>query len=178
MQYPKSNLSLAKKLNVAAWITTAVVLGLVFGMHYMSLPFDLDVSSLPKINAILNSIAGIFLVLAIYFIKKKDYKLHSKMIYGAMFFSLCFLACYVVYHITTEPTKFCKEGMIKTVYFIILATHIISAALSFPFILFTFVRGFTFQVEKHKRMARWVFPVWLYVVITGPVCYLLLAPCY
>jgi len=58
MQYPKSNLSLAKKLNVAAWITTAVVLGLVFGMHYMSLPFDLDVSSLPKINAILNSIAG------------------------------------------------------------------------------------------------------------------------
>ncbi len=178
MHYPKPNLTLAKKLNIAAWIATVVVLGLVFGMHYLSLPFELDVSILPKINAILNSIAGVFLLLALYFIKKGDYRLHSKMIYCAVFFSICFLGCYVLYHITTEPTRFCKDGMIRTIYFVLLATHIISAALSFPFILFTFIRGFTFQVNKHKKMARWVFPVWLYVVVTGPICYLLLAPCY
>jgi len=178
MQYPKTNLPLAKKLNAAAWITTVVVLGIVFGMQYFKIDIDADLSFLPKLNAILNTIAGVFLLLAFYFIKQKNYQLHAKMIFIAMFFSLCFLASYVFYHITTPHTAFCQEGIIKTIYLLLLLTHVVAAALSFPFILFTFVRGFTFQVAKHKKMAKWVFPVWLYVVITGPICYLMLSPCY
>lgn len=178
MKYPNPNLSLAKKLRPIVWIITIAVLGLVVGMQYLKIISDTDFSYLPKLNAILNSIAGVFLVLAFIFIKKSNYKMHANMILIAMFFSLCFLASYVLYHITTEHTAFCRVGMIKTMYLILLLTHVVTAAVSFPFILFTFVRGLTFQVDKHKRMAKWVYPIWLYVVVTGPICYLLLAPCY
>ncbi len=178
MNYPNPNPALAKKLNIFAYIISVAVLGLVFGMRMIKLDVDVDFSFLPRINAIVNTIAGIFLILAIYFIKKKNYIAHRNMIFVATFFSTVFLLTYVLYHITTPETSFCKEGPIRIVYFILLITHIISAALIFPFILFTFIRGITFQVDRHRKMARWVFPVWLYVVITGPICYLLLSPCY
>jgi putative membrane protein len=178
MNYPKPNTSLAKKLNPAAWVLTVVILALVVAMRSISFETTTDFTFLPKLNAILNSIAGLFLVLALVFIKKKNYKMHGNMIMIAMFFSVCFLISYVLYHITTEPTYFCKEGAIKIIYLILLLTHVVTAALSLPFILFTFIRGITFQVDRHRKMAKWVWPVWMYVVITGPICYLLLAPCY
>ena len=100
------------------------------------------------------------------------------MVFGAMLFSFFFLLSYVVYHFTTPETRYCKQGMIRTIYFFILISHIILAGLSLPFILLTFSRGISFMTEKHKKMARWVYPVWLYVMITGPVVYLMLRPCY
>ncbi len=178
MNYPKENLPLAKKLNIAAYIVSVAVLGLVVGMRYIKLDVDVDFSMLPMVNAIVNSVAGVFLLLAIYFIKKKDYKMHRNMIFVALTFSTLFLLTYVLYHITTPETTFCKEGSIRIIYFFLLITHIISAAVIFPFILFTFIRGITFQVNRHMKLARWVFPVWMYVVITGPICYLMLSPCY
>jgi putative membrane protein len=84
----------------------------------------------------------------------------------------------VSYHFTTPETKFGGTGTLKTVYFILLISHIILAAVSFPFILFTWIYGFTNQVQKHRRMAKYVFPVWLYVAVTGPICYLMLRPYY
>jgi putative membrane protein len=89
-----------------------------------------------------------------------------------------FLLSYVVYHITTDPTRFGGTGTIRTVYFILLITHIIAAAVSLPFILFTFIAAWTNQFDKHRKLARWVFPLWLYVAVTGPVCYWMLKPYY
>lgn len=178
MKYPAPNLSLAKKLRIVAYVLTVAVLGLVFGMRYFKIDTNVDFSALPKVNAILNSLAGVFLVISIYFIKKKDYIKHRNMIFVAVLFSTLFLLSYVLYHITTPETLYCGEGSIRYVYFFLLITHIVSAALIFPFILFTLIRGLTFQVDKHRKMARWVFPLWLYVVVTGPICYLMLSPCY
>ena len=92
--------------------------------------------------------------------------------------SLLFLLSYVAYHTTTEETKYCAEGAIRYVYFFLLITHVVLAGIIFPFILFTFVRAVTGQFDRHKKLAKYVYPLWLYVAITGPVLFLMLMPCY
>jgi len=174
----KENKALAKRLNVIAYILSAVVLLLVGLMRRVKVDIGIDLSFLPMVNALLNSVVAILLLVALYYIKKKDIVKHRKSIIAAMIFSALFLTGYVFYHFTTEETRFCREGMIRNVYFFFLITHVILAAVSLPFIFFTFIRGFTYQVEKHKKMARYVWPIWFYVAITGPLCYLLLRPCY
>jgi len=118
------------------------------------------------------------LIIAYWHIKNRRIVQHQKIMTSAMLTSFIFLLCYVLYHITTPETMYCKEGVIRYVYFFLLISHVILAAISFPFVLFTFVRGYTRQDEAHKKMARWIFPIWLYVCITGPLCYLMLYPCY
>jgi len=176
----KENLALAKKLNIAAVIISIAVIGLVGIMRIptLKIPTDIDFSFLPPIHAGLNILATICLLFGFYFIKNKNVAAHQKSMYGALFFSALFLVCYVIYHFTTHETLFCKEGLIRKVYFTILITHIVASGVIFPFILFTFIRGFTGQVEKHRKMARWVFPIWLYVTVTGPIVYFMLKPCY
>ncbi|MBK9734380.1 MAG: DUF420 domain-containing protein [Saprospiraceae bacterium] len=176
--YPKANNALAKKLNILSLIVSVVVLTLVGVMRRVKIDLGFDFSFLPPVHAILNTLVAICLVAALYFVKQKNIPYHRKSIFGALFFSALFLLCYVLYHFTTVETKFCGEGSIRTVYYFLLISHIILAGLSLPFILLTFTRGFTYQVERHKQMARYVYPVWLYVAITGPICYLMLKPCY
>ncbi len=172
------NTALAKKLNLYATIISAIVLLLVASMRQIPrLDLGIDFSFLPAIYSFTNLLAAIFLVLALNFIRQKEVEQHRKMIYGALSMSTLFLLMYVLYHITSPEVKYCGEGVMRTLYYILLITHVVLAAVSFPFILFTFVRGYTMQVEKHKRMAKWVFWVWLYVAITGPVVYLMLRPC-
>jgi putative membrane protein len=89
-----------------------------------------------------------------------------------------FLVSYITYHLVTEPTSFGGEGFIKIVYFVLLITHILAAAIILPFILFTFIRGYTMDIPAHKRIAKWTFPIWMYVAVTGPICYLMLMPYY
>lgn len=167
-----------RKYNIAATLVSIAVLSLIGLMRRVKFDLPYDLSFLPGFNALMNTGAAICLIMAFVFIKKKNIEAHQKSIYGALFFSFLFLLSYVAYHFTTEETTFCQEGTIRTVYYFVLITHVVLAGISFPFILFTFVRGFTGQVEKHKKMARYVFPIWLYVAITGPICYLLLSPCY
>ena len=178
MRYPAPNDQLARKLNIASIIISIAVLALVGVMRQVKIDLGVDFSFLPPIHAVLNTLVTFCLLAAIYFIKRKEVENHRKSIYGALLFSGLFLLCYVLYHFTTVETTYCKEGGIRTVYFFLLISHIILAGLSLPFILLTFTRGYTFQVEKHRKMARWVFPIWLYVAITGPICYLMLKPCY
>ncbi len=178
MIYPKPNDALAKNLTNLSIVVSIVVLLLVGVMRRVKIDLGIDFSFIPPISALLNTLVSICLVAALYFIKKKDWVNHKKSIYGAMTFSGLFLLGYVLYHFTTEETVFCKDGIISTVYYFFLITHVVLAGLSLPFILITFSRGFTFQVEKHKKMARWIFPIWLYVAVTGPICYLMLKPCY
>ena len=172
------NTALAKKLNIWATIVSIVVLALVAGMRQIPrLDLGIDFSFLPAIYSIMNLVAATFLIAGLYFIRQKNIAQHRKMMTIALTSSFLFLLMYVLYHITTPEIKYCGVGTIRSVYFILLITHVVLAAVSFPFILFTFIRGFTMQVEKHKRMARWVYWVWLYVSISGPVVYLMLRPC-
>lgn len=172
------NEKLLKVLDKAAVGITVVVLFLVGMMRRVKIPTDIDFSFLPPTHATVNALAAVALIFAFYFIKQKRIDLHRKSIYAALFFSLLFLLSYVVYHFTTEETTFCKEGVIRTVYFVLLISHIILAGLILPFILFAFNRAYCGFYEKHKRMVKWVYPIWLYVAISGPICYLMLRPCY
>ncbi|MFK7948652.1 MAG: DUF420 domain-containing protein [Saprospiraceae bacterium] len=176
------NITLGKKLDKWAIGVSVFVLIAVVALRYIPqlgedvMPFDIHI--LPAVHAVLNSLVAVSLLGAIWFIKQKNVDMHQRMIYVAMALSALFLLSYVVYHAVTLPTKFGGEGTIKIIYLILLATHVVLAAVILPFILFTFIRGYTRQIPAHKRLARWTFPLWLYVAVTGPVCYLMLLPYY
>lgn len=188
------DLHLAKRLRTFAWILTAAVLILVGMMRKVkiALPDGWDLSFLAPFHATVNAFTAIVLLAALYFIKNKNIELHRKAIFVALGLSVLFLLSYVAYHFTTPEVIYgdadfngvlsseerLAAGSTRTIYLVILLSHIFLAAVSFPFILFTFIKGFTSQFESHKKMARWVWPLWFYVAITGPICYLMLKPFY
>ena len=108
----------------------------------------------------------------------KDISKHKAWMIANMIFSALFLLSYIVYHLTTPETRYCHEGMIRILYFILLISHVVLAAIILPIILFTFLRAYTGQIELHRKMAKWAFPIWLYIAITGPVLYLMLRNCF
>jgi putative membrane protein len=190
----EANVQLAKKLNIGAWIVSGAVLLLVGLMRQVkiTLPAGVDLSFLPPFHATLNALTAVVLLVALYFIKQKKVTQHRQAIYVAMGLSVLFLLSYVAYHFTAPATLYGDanhDGVVDAAeklavggsrgfYLILLITHITLAAGILPFILFTFIRAFTNQFDRHKKMARWVFPLWLYVAITGPICYLMLMPYY
>ena len=169
---------LAARLTKIAMVLSVVIILAVAAMQYITqkLELNLDFSFLPPVYSAMNFLAGCCLLLSLYYIRIKNISMHQRMNYVAFALSSLFLLLYVAYHITTPSTKYC--GDYRLVYFLLLITHIVLATVSFPFILLTFIRGFTFQVDKHRKMARWVYWVWLYVAFSGPICYLMLMPCY
>ncbi|MBK8426222.1 MAG: DUF420 domain-containing protein [Lewinellaceae bacterium] len=178
MSTVQPDIQLEKKMNLLAYVVSVVVLLLVGLMRRVKFDLGIDFHFLPPLHASLNALTAVILLVALYFIKNKQIENHRKAIYAAMVCSALFLVSYVLYYFTTPETKFGGEGAIRTVYFILLITHVVLAAAILPFILLTFNRAYTAQFERHKKMARWVFPLWLYVAITGPVCYLMLKPYY
>lgn len=173
-----SDLRLAKKLNILAYIVSIVVVALVMLMRRVKIDLGVDFSFLPAVHSSLNAIAAVLLIVALVFVKQKKIEAHKKTMFAAVICSALFLLSYVLYHFTTPETNYCGEGNIRIVYFVLLITHIILAGVILPFILFTLIRGYTNQIEKHRKMAKWVFPLWLYVAVTGPILYLMLRPCY
>ncbi len=183
---------LERKMNRVAWALSAVVLLLVGLMRAVRIPSPIDFSFLPPIHATLNALTAVTLVAALVFIKKKQIARHRAAIYASIGLSVLFLLSYVVYHFTSAEVRYgdvdhngivdaaerAAVGGMRPVYLVLLISHITLAGLILPFILFTFNRAFTAQYARHKAMARWVFPVWLYVAITGPLCYLMLRPFY
>jgi putative membrane protein len=179
MRTLEQNRQLERKLNIAAIVTSVIVLSLVVWMRKPEkLDLGIDFSFLPPVHATFNALAAVALILALYFIKQKNVAAHRASIFTAMGLSALFLVSYVLYHSTTPETKFGGTGAIRTVYFVLLITHVILAALILPFIFFTFNRAYTEQFDRHKKMARWVYPLWLYVALSGPICYLMLKPYY
>lgn len=141
-------------------------------------------SIFPHINASLNALSACFLLTGFYFILRRQTARHRFCMISACCVSALFLACYITYHslrtyyLGLGPTKFTGEGLIRPIYFTILTSHTILATLITPFILVTLKRGLKGDLERHKRLARLVFPVWLYVSITGVVVYLMLYQIY
>ena len=175
---PSENLPLARKLYPVAWVLTVAVLGLVGVMRKVTLDIGFELNFLPPVHATLNSIVAVLLVVALITVQQRNITAHRRAITAAMCCSALFLLCYVAYHFTTPETKFGGEGTIRIVYFVLLISHIVLAAVSFPLILFTWIFGYTGQVLRHRKFAKITFPMWLYVAVTGPICYLMLRPYY
>jgi putative membrane protein len=135
-------------------------------------------SFLPPIYASINGITAILLILAVRAIKNGNRSLHEKLMTSAIACSVIFLVMYVAYHMTSESTKFGGEGVIRYVYFFILLTHIALSVIIIPLVLFTYVRALSKQFDRHKKLARITFPLWLYVAVTGVVVYLMISPYY
>ncbi|WP_372801169.1 DUF420 domain-containing protein [Lutibacter sp.] len=133
---------------------------------------------LPPIYATLNAFTAVILIIAFWAIKNKKVVLHEKLMKTAILFSVLFLVMYVAYHMTSESTKFEGEGALKIFYFIILISHIVLSIAVIPFVLITYVRAITNNIELHKKIARITFPLWLYVAITGVLVYLMISPYY
>jgi len=136
------------------------------------------VAFLPKLNAILNGTCSVLLVMSLYFIRRKNIKIHRRLNLAAMTLSTLFLLSYVTFHSFGVETRFPADNPLRPVYLFILSTHIVLAAIVLPLVLISLYRGLTNQVERHKKIVRWSFPVWLYVTVTGVIVYLMISPYY
>ena len=148
---------------------------------------------LPKLNAILNGTCSVLLLLSLYFIKKGNITVHKRINIAAFCLSSIFLLSYILFHylmkndirygdingdgVLSDAEKL-AAGSTRYVYYVILVTHIILAAGVLPLILLSFYRGLQMQVEKHRKLVRWTFPIWLYVTVTGVIVYLMIVPYY
>ena len=136
------------------------------------------INVLPTFNATVNGTAFFLLIFAFMAIRKGKIKLHKLLMSAAVLLSALFLMSYVVFHGTTEGTKFQGEGVIRIVYFSILISHIVTSAVIVPFVLITYVRGLTERFDKHKKIARITWPLWLYVTFTRVVVYMMISTYY
>ncbi len=155
--------------------------GLIFGIFFGPLAgigFNIEVGFLPPLNASINSLTALFLGAGFYFIKKGNWKAHRNCMVTAFILSVLFLISYLIYHTSAAPTHFGGTGMIKYLYYFILITHIILAALIVPLVLITLYKALEQQFNQHKKWARWTWPLWMYVAVTGVLVYLFLYPYY
>ncbi|AKD58471.1 membrane protein [Spirosoma radiotolerans] len=139
---------------------------------------DYDFSYLPLLEAIMNGLTFIFLLLALLAIKQKNIPKHRNLIWSAFLSTLFFLVSYLLYHFTTPSTKFGGQGAIRYIYYFILITHILLAVVIVPLALISISRGLNMEVELHRKITRWSMPIWLYVSSTGVIVYLLISPYY
>jgi putative membrane protein len=156
----------------------------------VELPFDKHIFAL--VNALLNATVAVLLVVALIAVKQKNYTAHKNIMLTALLLSILFLVSYIAHHLFAGETKFgdtdhdglvsvaelALVGNTRGLYFILLATHIILAATSLPFILFTAYRGLTGEYADHKRKAKRMWPIWFYVAVTGPLVYMMIKPYY
>ncbi len=138
----------------------------------------LNVSYLPAFHALLNGTSAILLVAGYILVRRRRLRAHQWSMAGAFILSCIFLLSYVVYHSQSAGATFGGEGWIRPVYFFILISHIALAPVVLPLALFAVIRALRGELGKHRRVARWTFPVWLYVTVTGVMVYLFMAPYY
>ena len=171
------NDQLANTLIITVSIVVFVVVAALPKLHLsVSLPFNPHAFAL--LNAVINSTVSILLIAAFIFVKQKNYEAHKKTMLGAIVLSSLFLVSYIAHHLFAGETKFGGEGTLRIFYLFILITHIVLAAIILPLILFTAYRSLTGEFARHKKWARYTFPLWLYVSITGVLVYLLISPYY
>lgn len=139
---------------------------------------DMDLTVLPMMNAIFNTFTTIFLVGALYAIRRKDITNHRRFILAAFTSTAFFLVTYVLYHYLAESTKYGGEGPLRYIYFFVLLTHVVLAIVIVPLALLSAARGLNMQVAAHRKVARWTLPLWLYVSVTGVLVYLMIRPYY
>ncbi|HLR75973.1 MAG TPA: DUF420 domain-containing protein [Virgibacillus sp.] len=163
-------------------IIVAIVINVIIAVLFFipkkdhNIPFDITL--LPRLNAIFNSFTFVFLLAALYFILKKNIAVHRNFIFAAFTTTALFLITYLTYHTLAPSTPFGGEGLIKTIYYFILISHILLAPIVVVLALFSLVWGLTEKIQKHRKIARWTMPVWLYVSLSGVLVYILISPYY
>ena len=168
-----------KKWIIVLSIAIPLVVALLFRIKLKDFGFDVEpLISLPPIYATINGFTAVLLIAAVIAIKNGKQKLHENLMKTAIACSVAFLGMYVAYHMTADSTKFGGEGIVKYIYYIILFTHIILSIIIIPFVLITYVRALAGRFDKHKKIARITFPLWLYVAVTGVIVYLMISPYY
>lgn len=176
------NIQNEKKYNkwiVALSIVIPLAVAALFGIKLKDFGIDIEpLTFLPPIYATINGLTAIILLLAVSAIKKGNRKLHERLMKFAISLSVVFLLLYIAYHMTSDSTKYGGEGVIAYAYYFILITHILLSIAVIPFVLITYVRAITNNIERHKKIARITFPLWLYVAVTGVIVYLMISPYY
>ena len=174
----------AVELKYRKWIiilsvAIPIVVAILFGIKLKDFGFDVEpLTFLPPIYATINGITAVLLIAAVVAVKNGKLKLHENLMKVAIACSVAFLAMYVAYHMTADSTKFGGEGIIKIIYFFILISHIVLSVAIIPMVLITYVRALAQRFDKHKKLAKITFPLWLYVAVTGVVVYLMISPYY
>lgn len=174
-------------------ILIPLIVAVLFSVKLKDFGIDVEpLTFLPPIYATINGITALLLIAAVISIKKCKRKLHENLMTTAIMCSVVFLIMYVAYHLTADSTKFgdvnhdgivdevelAKVGVWRIVYFLILISHIILSIVIIPLVLFTFARALAERFDKHKKLAKITFPIWLYVAITGVVVFLMISPYY
>lgn len=178
---------------IAVSIIIPVAVAVLFSVKLKDFGFNVEpLTFLPPIYAGINGLTAVLLVAAVLAIKKGNRKLHERLMTFAIACSVVFLVMYVAYHMTADSTKFgdtnfdgilneaekAAVGGIRYLYYFILLTHITLSVIIIPMVLFTYVRALAEQFDKHKKLAKITFPIWLYVAVTGVVVYLMISPYY
>ena len=163
-----------KKSIIVISILIPLAVAVLFGIKIPGYDF----SFLPPIYASINALTAVLLISALVAIKNQKRKLHENLMKSCLALSASFLVMYVVYHMTSDSTPFGGQGTIRYLYFFILISHIAFSISVIPLVLFTFVRALGGDFKRHRQIARYTFPVWLYVAITGVIVYLMISPYY
>ena len=170
------------KIMVPAILVVSIVVPvLVLILMYLPQRYDLlgdNFNNFPLFHAVLNFFTVLMLIAGYVSMRKKELIWHRNLMISAFFLSAVFLVSYVISKIANDPVPYGGEGMLRYLYFFVLITHILLSAIIVPLVLFTMYRGLTGEVEKHRKIARYTFPVWLYVAFTGVLVYLFMAPYY
>lgn len=167
----------SKKYNKLIIILSVAIPVAVAALFGVKLDVELPVF-LPPIYASINAMTALLLVIAVWAIKNNKRILHERLMKTAIVFSAIFLILYIAYHMTSDSTTFGGEGIVKYIYYFILISHILLSVAVIPFVLITFVRAITKDFERHKKIARLTFPLWLYVAISGVIVYIMISPYY
>jgi len=170
-----------RSINWAIGIVSVAIPLVVFTLFFLKPPSEkpgLDLKILPALNASLNFSTAILLCTGYFFIRRKKIRAHRLCMLTAFGLSAVFFISYLTYHSLSQPTPFGGQGWIRPVYYFILISHIVLAAAIVPLVLITLTRALRERFDRHRRIARWTFPIWLYVAVTGVVVYLMLMPYY
>jgi len=165
-------------IGIVSFILFAGIIALDKNIIQPVYPFSFDVHDFALANSVINSGVFILLIAALWAVKQKKYVLHKKLMLSAILLSILFLISYVLHHLFAGDTKYGGEGFLRYFYYFILITHIILASVILPFILFTAYRSLSGDYQKHKKIARYTWPLWLYVSVTGVLIYWLIRPYY
>lgn len=167
------------KLIIVLSIAIPVVVAILFGIKLKDYGINVEpLSFLPPIYAAINGFTAVLLVAGVLAIKNGKRRLHQILMQTAIACSVVFLVMYVAYHMTSDHTPFEGEGIIRPIYYFILISHIVLSIAVIPLVLITYVKALAERFDKHKKIAKITFPIWLYVAVTGVIVYFMIAPYY
>ncbi len=172
-QQQKSYQKLITVLSIAIPVVVAILLGI-----RQKIDLGEWTKILPHANAVINSLTSALLVIGLIFIRQKNIRMHRATMLAAFVLGSVFLISYVLYHVSNESTSFGGQGWIRPVYYFLLISHIVLSVVVVRFVLLAVHFALSNQIDRHRKIVRWAYPIWLYVSLTGVVVYALISPYY